>query len=683
MAVELETKIPEEPAAAASGINHCGNEAADDTKRSEIRGEPDQRIEMIPLSQLKPHPRNARTHSRKQIRQLAESIKRYGFNNPILVDDRNRIIAGHGRVEAARLLGLAEVPTLRLAHMSEAEVRAYMIADNRLAEKAGWDREVLTAELECLIDLDFNIEVIGFDPGEVEIMLDDADETKREDAGPEDYVPPLTPSKPVSRAGDLWLLGKHRVVCGDARDPAAYELLLDGEKAQLVCTDPSFNVAIDGNVCGKGSIHHREFAMASGEMSPEAFTSFLKSVFVLLASHSQDGSIHQIFMDWRHMGEMLAAGNEVYSELKNVCVWVKKNAGMGSFYRSRHELVFVWKSGTAPHINTFELGQYGRNRTNVWEYAGIGSMGAHGIEQLRMHPTVKPVALVADALRDCSRRNGLVLDPFVGSGTTLIAAERTGRSARGIEIDPLYVDTAVRRWQTYTGKVAVLAATGQSFEEIEEQRTAAATSATNDFGSASGGGVMAAIDRQEGPDYDVGYKRPPKATQFKRGQRANPNGRPRGSKNVKTVVARVLNSKILVRRGNKTSKVPIMEAMTETFALKAAQGDRHAAGVVLNLAAKTGILSPRDDDAPPAADTETAVVAASGRPSDALVESVDPNLLSQEERIELSKFAELVDLGGDAMALGEKDLLRFRQLVNKGRGNQIVPKADNALGEAA
>ena len=484
MADELETIASENPGEAPSGINPPGNGVVADTNSSDVRVEINQRIEMIPLSRLTPHPRNARRHSRKQVRQIADSIKRYGFNNPVLVDDNSRIIAGHGRVQAAKLLGLEEVPTLQLSHMSEAEVRAYIIADNRLAEKAGWDREVLTAELECLIELDFNVEVIGFDPGEIEVMLDDADEDKREGAGSEDHIPALTPGEAVSRAGDLWLLGKHRVVCGDARDDETYELLLEGNNAELVVTDPPYNVPVDGHICGKGAIHHREFAMASGEMSPAFFTNFLESVFAQLVAHSEDGSIHQVFMDWRHMSEMLEAGNKVYSALKNLCVWVKKNAGMGTFYRSRHELVFVWKSGTAPHINTFELGQHGRHRTNVWEYAGATSMGAHRTEQLAMHPTVKPVALVADALRDCSRRNGLVLDPFLGSGTTLIAAERSGRRARGIEIDPLYVDTAVRRWQTFTGKVAILAATGESFEAIEEQRTAAATSVADNSLSA-------------------------------------------------------------------------------------------------------------------------------------------------------------------------------------------------------
>jgi DNA modification methylase len=285
-------------------------------------------------------------------------------------------------------------------------------------------------------------------------------------------VPDPLPDRIVSRLGDIWILGKHRLHCGDARDQAAYEQLLTGDKAELVVTDPPYNVAIDGHVSGKGSIRHREFVMASGEMTKEAFTDFLTDVFGCLATNTTAGSIHYTFMDWRHVDEMMAAGKSAYTELKNLCVWTKTNAGMGTFYRSQHELVFVWKSGDAPHLNNFELGQHGRSRSNVWHYAGVNTMRPGRLEELAMHPTVKPVAMIADAIKDCSRRGGLVLDPFCGSGTILIAAERTGRNARAIELDPQYVDIAVRRWQKYAGKAATLAATGQSFEDVEEERLA-------------------------------------------------------------------------------------------------------------------------------------------------------------------------------------------------------------------
>jgi DNA modification methylase len=386
------------------------------------------------------------------------------------VDDAKQIIAGHGRVEAAILLGLEAVPTCRLSHLSEAEKRAYILADNKLAEKAGWDKELLATELQGLIELDVEVELTGFETAEIDFILEEAREASASPNGPEDAAPDPSSGPAVTQPGDLWLLGSHRLICGDARDQAAYDALLEGTKADFIFTDPPYNVAIDGHVSGLGRVRHREFAMASGEMTEAEFKAFLKSVFSLLVANSIDGSIHQVCMDWRHAWEMLVAGRAVYSELKNLCVWNKSNAGMGSFYRSKHELVFVWKSGSAAHINTFELGQYGRHRSNVWDYPGVNSMRAGRLEAI--HPTVKPVALVADALKDCARRGSLVLDPFCGSGTILIAAERTGRKARAMEIDQAYVDIAVRRWQVYTGKTAVLAASGKTFEMVAEQRCA-------------------------------------------------------------------------------------------------------------------------------------------------------------------------------------------------------------------
>jgi DNA modification methylase len=428
------------------------------------------RVEPIAPNQLTPYGGNARTHSKRQIEQIAASIRKFGFNNPVLINDNGQIVAGHGRVEAAKLLGLAAVPTLRLSHLSPAEQRAYVLADNKLAENAGWDRELLALELQGLIDLDFEVELTGFEIPEIDIILEDADAAKAEGNGPEDRTPEPSPDSSVTQVGDLWLLGKHRVLCGSALKDGDYGRLLDREKAEFVFTDPPYNVPINGNVCGKGAIRHREFAMASGEMSKLGFIDFLSTTFRHLAAYSADGSIHDICMDWRHVEEMMAAGNSAYSKLKNICVWAKKNAGMGSFYRSRHELIFIWKSGTASHINNFELGQHGRSRTNVWEYPGITSSGPARLAELSMHPTVKPVALVADAIRDCSKRGGIVLDPFLGSGTTVIAAERTGRRGRGIEIEPVYVDVAIKRWQQYTGKAATLVETGQTFEEVADAR---------------------------------------------------------------------------------------------------------------------------------------------------------------------------------------------------------------------
>lgn len=419
---------------------------------------------------LKPYPNNARTHSRKQIRQIANSIERFGFTNPVLISDAGEIVAGHGRVEAANLLGWRTVPTIALSHLSADERRAYMLADNKLALNAGWDREILAIELQALVDLEFDVEVTGFSLAEVDFALDDAREASPDGPrSPEDFIPE-TGGIPVTRAGDIWLLGRHRLLCGDTRDAGAIDRLMAGGRADLVFTDPPYNVAIDGNVCGLGSVKHREFAFASGEMSESEFTIFLADTLGNMARVMRDGAIAFVCMDWRHMGELLTAGSRAFTELKNLVVWNKTNGGMGAFYRSKHELVFVFKQGSAQHTNSFGLGETGRYRTNVWDYAGISSIGANRSEELAMHPTVKPVALIADAIRDCSRRGEIVLDGFGGSGSTLIAAEQTGRCARLVEYDPIYCDTIVRRWQTYTGKQAVLEATAACFDDVGEER---------------------------------------------------------------------------------------------------------------------------------------------------------------------------------------------------------------------
>ena len=430
-------------------------------------------IEYRRVADLRPFARNARTHSKKQIRQIADSIQRFGFTNPVLISDDGEIIAGHGRVRAAKELGMVEVPAVKLSHLSEAERRAYVIADNKLALNAGWDTEILAIELQGLVDLDFDVELTGFSLAEIDFVLDDARAADVDTpAGPEDHIPAV-PVNPVSRRGDLWLLGRHKLICGDARVATDYEALMGNEPADLVFTDPPYNVAIDGNVCGSGSVKHAEFAMASGEMSTAAFTAFLVASLGATATRCKDGAIAFVCMDWRHMGELLNAGNAVFSELKNLCVWNKTNGGMGTFYRSKHELVFVWKVGTAPHTNSFGLGDTGRYRTNVWDYAGISSMSASRGDELAMHPTVKPVAMVADAIRDCSRRGEVVLDAFGGSGSTLIAAEICGRAARLIEYEPGYCDVIIERWQKLTGKRARLASTDQNFEDIAETRLGA------------------------------------------------------------------------------------------------------------------------------------------------------------------------------------------------------------------
>jgi DNA modification methylase len=435
-----------------------------------------ERIEMIPLTRLKPYPRNARIHSKKQIRQIADSIKRFGFTNPVLIDDGDMILAGHGRVEAARLIGMETVACLRLASMSAAEKRAYILADNKLALNAGWDDDILASELELILGEvgEIDIGITGFTVAEIDALLDSAETGQTPQADGDDELPEPSPFA-VNRRGDIWQLGDHRLACGDARDEEVYRALMASsrggvELAQMVFTDPPYNVRIRGNVSSSNG--HREFVMASGEMSQDTFVTFLTSAFRHMAAWSEDGSIHFVCMDWRHMVEISMAGGEVFSELKNLIVWAKDNAGMGSFYRSHHELIFAFKNGTAPHINAFGLGQNGRYRTNVWNYRGITSPTKESRQARELHPTVKPVAMVADAIKDCSRRGGIVLDPFCGSGTILIAAQKTGRRARAIELDASYCDTAIRRWQLFAKDDAILAATGETFDEVAARRSA-------------------------------------------------------------------------------------------------------------------------------------------------------------------------------------------------------------------
>mgnify|MGYP000965602527 CR=1 FL=1 len=397
---------------------------------------------------LRPYPSNARTHSKKQIRQIADSIEKFGFTNPVLIDRDSMILAGHGRVGAAKVLGLAEVPCVRLEDMTPGQKRAYVLADNKLALNAGWDDEILASELEALLAIDegFDVSVTGFTIAEVDSLI--AGKAVEEDGDPaDDALPDHTPS--LCKLGDVWQLGPHRLICGNALDQDAIELLMDGAKARMVFTDPPYNVPIEGHVSGLGRVKHREFAMASGEMSVQEFTRFLKQSFEQLVRHSLDGSIHFVCMDWRHIGEVLDASENVYAELKNLIVWVKDNGGMGTFYRSRHELIFAFKAGTATHVNSFELGQHGRYRTNVWQYKGVNTLRSGRQEELALHPTVKPVQMIADAIKDVSGRGEIVLDLFGGSGSTLIAAHKTGRVAYMSELDPLYCDRIISRYEAF------------------------------------------------------------------------------------------------------------------------------------------------------------------------------------------------------------------------------------------
>jgi DNA modification methylase len=426
-------------------------------------------VEQVPVEELHLNPANVRKHSRKQIAQLGEIIKQVGFLVPIVADENRIVQAGNGRLLAARELGLRLVPVITVSGLDDAKRRAYVIADNKIAQGAGWDRRALAAELHDLTPLllqeGLTIDLTGFEAGEIDGVFSDLVD---QEGDPIDVLP-LCGDNSTSRVGDLWQLDRHQLYCGDAGKASDVRALMGRELAAMIFADPPYNVRIGATV-GRGRIKHREFAAASGEMSPSQFIAFLKNWMQLAAQFSFDGSIHYVCIDWRHLTEILAAGNDIYSELKNVVVWAKTNAGQGSFYRSQHEFIFVFKNGDGPHQNNIELGRHGRNRSNVWTYAGVNSFRAGRLDELTVHPTVKPVALVADAIRDCSRRGEIVLDPFMGSGTTILAAEKVGRRAYGLEIDPLYVDVAVKRWQDFTKRDAILKATGQTFDEVAAER---------------------------------------------------------------------------------------------------------------------------------------------------------------------------------------------------------------------
>lgn len=426
-----------------------------------FRGQPSKprNLEYVAIDDVKPSARNARTHSRKQVQQIAESIQKFGFNNPILVDDGLEVIAGHGRLQAAKKLGLSEVPIVRLCHMSDAEKRAYVLADNKIALNAGWDTELLAIELGELADLlpeiDLDLEITGFETGEIDILLTDQEEPSQS-SNEEDQLP--EPSDvAVAKPGDIWRLGHHRVLCGDARDAGTIADLVSGEVAAMVLTDPPYNVKVQGHVGGRGKTRHPEFAFASGEMSDQEFGRFLRQSVKVMAKHAETGALLYLFMDWRHIETLLSVGRGLGLALKNICVWAKTTPGQGSFYRSAHELVAVFAKPGDVSTNNVQLGRFGRNRTNVWTYPGVNTFRTGNGDDLAIHPTVKPVALVAEAIKDASRRGEIVLDPFLGSGTTLLSAEKVGRRCYGVEYEPKYVDVAIRRWQKMTGKDASLA----------------------------------------------------------------------------------------------------------------------------------------------------------------------------------------------------------------------------------
>ncbi|MWD26087.1 DNA methylase N-4 [Aquicoccus sp. SCR17] len=422
----------------------------------------------MPLDELKPYSRNTRRHSDRQIDLLAKAIQEFGFVNPIVVDDQGVIVAGHGRYAAAQRLKLKIAPVLRVRHLSESQIRAYRIADNRIAELSCWDEEFLRLEIIDLSQLEldgslgFDLSLTGFGTAELDIIIDSVGDNASEEA-PERVEMPEHDALAVCRPGDIWQLGEHRIFCGSALEEASYRHLLKDEVAQMVFTDPPYNVPIAGHVRTGDGGGHREFAMGVGEMSTSEFRAFLGTALGLSRAVVVDGAITMVCMDWRHISDLIEAGRTEELQLLNFCVWNKTNGGMGSLYRSKHELVCIFKQGRAAHVNNVELGRHGRYRTNVWDYAGVNTFGRSRTADLADHPTVKPTALVADAIKDVTHRGDIVLDPFGGSGSTLLAAEKTARRARLIELDPLYVDVAIRRWQKLSGEDAVHVSSGETF----------------------------------------------------------------------------------------------------------------------------------------------------------------------------------------------------------------------------
>jgi len=424
-------------------------------------------IEWVPIDKLTPNPRNARKHSPAQVRQIAASIRAFRFNVPLLVDDTMTVLAGHGRLLASKHLGLKELPVIRLSHLSGNLKSAFAIAENRLVEKGAWDEDILRDLFQefSVGELDFSLDVTGFSLPEIDVILEGPGGEEADDADDA----PIDPGPSIVRPGELWRLGDHRLLCGSSLEADSYGQLLGDERAAMVFTDPPYGVAISGHVKAKGKTRHREFAMGGAEMSSSELTAFFTQAWRLCAAHSLEGSLHYTFIDGAHLFEMLNATHAAYDRQVSLCVWHKTNAGMGSFYRSAHELVVISKKGSAPHQNHIQLGRFGRNRTTVWSHAGAGVFlkSAEDADLMAQHPTPKPVRLIVEALLDASSRADLVLEPFCGSGSTLIAAERTGRRCRAIELDPLYCDLTIRRWQRHSGQVAIRDEDGATFSELE------------------------------------------------------------------------------------------------------------------------------------------------------------------------------------------------------------------------
>jgi len=398
-------------------------------------------ITTLPIEALTPYARNTRLHSKNQINKIAKSIQAFGFITPVLIDEDNNLIAGHGRALAAQQLKLIDIPCVTITHLSDDQIKAYRIADNRIALDSSWDNDLLKVELSCLIEHEVNIDLTGFETPELDLLL-------LADAVDDDTAHNIIPAFDVS-IGDLWALGDHRLLCGDAIDSSGYKKLLGDTVVDMLFSDPPYNVPIKGFVSGNGEVVHKNFAMAAGEMSEDDFIAFLHESLTLSSEYMAADSIAYLFMDWRHLHNLIEVGSSVFDRYLNLCVWDKGRGGMGSFYRSQHEMIAIFSKGK--HQNNIALGKYGRNRTNVWSYPGVSSLKQEDRELLHAHPTVKPLTLLSDAILDCTKRGAVILDPFLGSGSTLLAAEQVGRVAYGIEIDPHYASVALTRFEQMTG----------------------------------------------------------------------------------------------------------------------------------------------------------------------------------------------------------------------------------------
>lgn len=423
-----------------------------------------QQVSWSEVEKLQANPKELRIHKPKKIERLAKSIKATGIFVPIVVNN-GIVVAGNARLMAAKLLGLKQVPVIDASNLTEEQLRAYAIADNKFTLDAEFNLPILQIELADLRKINFDFELTDFEIPEIDCVIQSSvSKDEKEKDSEETAVDELDIEEKV-KSGDLWQLGRHRLFCGNALLPESYKTLMGAVLAVMVLTDPPFNVKIGGHVCGNGQIQHEEFAMASGEMSEAEFIKFLQTFIWHLINYSTNGSLAYIFMDWRHSYELLTAG-KAYSELKNICVWNKLTGGMGSMYRSQHEFCFVFKNGTESHVNNIQLGKFGRNRTNVWDCKGVRVTNPENKDDLKFHPTCKPVNLLADAILDASNPGDAVLDAFAGSGSTLLACEKTDRVCYAMELEPHYCDVAISRWEALSGQKAEIISNIESTKEV-------------------------------------------------------------------------------------------------------------------------------------------------------------------------------------------------------------------------